>query len=272
MKKQSIMRRLYAIVILGLSVFLYECATVAGTGRKQLNLVSNTELFPMSFDQYSQVMRESRISNNTEQTQLVKKVGARIQKAVEKYFADNNIASQLDGYQWEYNLLEENTVNAWCMPGGKVAFYTGIMPICKDEAGVAVVMGHEIAHAVANHGRERMSQAIVAQYGLATLSGALGQNATLTNKMILQASGIGTDLGLKAFSRKNESEADELGLIFMAMAGYHPSEAPKFWERMAKQSGGAPPEFLSTHPSHETRISDLKKLMPKAMKYYNKAK
>lgn len=266
------MRRLYAILMLALTVFLYECATVAGTGRKQLNLVSNSELFPMSFDQYTQVMRESKLSNNTEQSAMIKRVGARIQKSVEKYFADNNLSKQLDGYKWEYNLIEENTVNAWCMPGGKVAFYTGIMPICKDEAGVAVVMGHEISHAVANHGRERMSQAVLAQFGLATLSGALGQNPTLTNKMILQASGIGTDLGLKAFSRKNESEADELGLIFMSMAGYHPNEAPKFWERMAANSNGAPPEFLSTHPSHDTRISDLKKLIPKAMTYYNKGK
>ncbi len=266
------MKFVYSITILLFSIVLYQCATVAGTGRKQLNLVSNSELLPMSYDQYNQVLKQSKRSTNKEQTAMVKNVGKRIQVAVEKYFADQGLSKELEGYQWDYNLLEENTVNAWCMPGGKVAFYTGIMPICKDEKGVAVVMGHEIAHAVANHGRERMSQAVLKQYGLATVSAAMGQNPTLTNKLILQASGIGTDIGLLAFSRKHESEADELGLIFMAMAGYHPKEAPKFWERMASNSKGAPPEFLSTHPSHDTRISDLKALIPKAMQYYKPAK
>ncbi len=154
------------------------------------------------------------------------------------------------------------------MPGGKVAFYTGIMPICKDEAGVAVVMGHEVAHAIANHGRERMSQQMVAQFGLSTLSAAMGQNPTLTNEILMQAVGAGTSLGMLKFSRTHESEADRIGLIFMTMAGYDPNEAPKFWERMTANSGGQePPEFMSTHPSHETRIKDLQGWIPEALKY-----
>ncbi len=267
------MKNLIASLLLVLSVVFYQCATVAGTNRKQLSLVKNSELFPMSYQQYDEVLKEGKLSSNKTQADMIKRVGTRIQKAVESYFTDLGRADELDGYKWEYNLLEEDVVNAWCMPGGKVAFYTGIMPICKDEKGVAVVMGHEIAHAVANHGRERMSNAIIKQYGLMTLGAAFGQDPTLTQKLILQASGIGSDIGMLAFSRTNESEADELGLIFMAMAGYNPNEAPKFWERMSANAGGSqPPEFLSTHPSHETRISDLKKLMPRAMEYYKKAK
>jgi predicted Zn-dependent protease len=155
------------------------------------------------------------------------------------------------------------------MPGGKVAFYTGIMPICKDESGVAVVMGHEVAHAIANHGRERMSEQMVAQFGLSTLSAMMGQNPSAGNQLLMQAVGAGTSLGMLKFSRTHESEADHMGLIFMAMAGYDPNTAPAFWERMESQSGGqAPPEFLSTHPASATRIKDLKGWMPEAMKYY----
>jgi predicted Zn-dependent protease len=203
---------------------------------------------------------------------MVKSVGARIQSAVERYMAQNNLSSQLAGFKWEFNVIDDpKTVNAWCMPGGKVAFYTGIMPICQDENGVAVVMGHEVAHAIANHGRERMSQAMVANMGLSTLSAALGQKPTMTKQLMLQAIGVGTQIGLLKFSRQDESEADHIGLIFMSMAGYDPNNAVSFWERMEKMSGGgSPPEFLSTHPSHATRISDLKGEIPEAMKYYKK--
>ena len=167
---------------------------------------------------------------------------------------------------------EDNTVNAWAMPGGKVAFYTGIMPICQSELGVAVVMGHEVAHAVANHGRERVSQQMAAQTGLSIASILLGgPGATASGDLLLQAAGAGTSLGILKFSRENESEADHLGLIFMAMAGYNPEAAPKFWERMSANSGGeAPPEFLSTHPSHSTRIEDLNNWLPEAKQFYNK--
>jgi predicted Zn-dependent protease len=224
----------------------------------------------MANQQYDQVLKEGKLSTNREQTAMVKTVGVRIQKAVEEYMASKKLSSELAGFEWEFNLLDDpNTVNAWCMPGGKVAFYTGIMPICKDEAGVAVVMGHEVAHAIANHGRERMSQGMLAELGLSSLSAAMGQNPTATTELFMQAVGMGTQVGMLKFSRQHESEADKIGLIFMAIAGYDPNEAPKFWERMAAQSGGgAPPEWLSTHPSNETRISDLKRDIPEAMKYY----
>ena len=253
-------------------LFLYACATVPVTGRKQMSLVSSSEIMQLSAEQYQQVLKESKLSGNAEQTDMVKRVGVRIEKAVEQYMAEKGASSQLEGFNWEFNLIEDDkTVNAWAMPGGKVAFYTGIMPICKDEKGVAVVMGHEVAHAIANHGRERMSQGLIAQFGLGTLSAAMGQNPTATQEVFMQAVGMGTNVGMLSFSRKHESEADHIGLIFMAMAGYDPNEAPLFWERMRDLSSGeAPPEFLSTHPSHETRVKDLQGWMPEAMPYYKK--
>ncbi|MCS6974987.1 MAG: M48 family metallopeptidase [Cyclobacteriaceae bacterium] len=263
---------------LRISVFVYltllvvACASVAVTGRKQLALVSNAEILPMAAQQYEEVIRQGPLSKNQEQTEMIRRVGVRIQKAVEQYMAEKNMSDQLAGFAWEFNLIDDpKTVNAWCMPGGKVAFYTGILPICKDETGVAVVMGHEVAHAIANHGRERMSQQMVAQFGIGTLAALMGQNPSAGKDLLLQAVGIGTNLGILKFSRQHESEADHMGLIFMAMAGYDPNEAPKFWERMTEMSGGQqPPEFLSTHPSHETRVRDLQSWIPEAMQYYKK--
>jgi predicted Zn-dependent protease len=228
----------------------------------------------MSFQSYTEVLKESKLSNNTEQAAMIERVGKRIQTAVEKYMTDNGAASQLNGFNWEFKLIEDdNTVNAWCMPGGKVAFYTGILPICKDEAGVAVVMGHEVAHAIANHGGERMSQGMVAQLGMSSLSVALGQNPKMTNQLLLQSIGMGAQIGMLSFSRQHESEADKIGLIFSSMAGYDPREAPTFWERMKAASGGqAPPEFLSTHPSNDRRISDLRAQLPEALKIYDQYK
>lgn len=266
------MRGIFTFLVLVLLV--YACSSVAVTGRKQLALVSNAELLPLAYQQYDEIIKQGPLSRNQEQTEMIRRVGVRIQKAVEQYMAEKGMSDQLAGFAWEFNLIDDpKTVNAWCMPGGKVAFYTGILPICKDELGVAVVMGHEVAHAVANHGRERMSQQMVAQFGLGTLAALMGQNPTAGKDLLLQAVGLGTNLGILKFSRQHESEADHMGLIFMAMAGYNPSEAPKFWERMTELSGGQqPPEFLSTHPSHETRISDLNKWMPEAMEYYKKAR
>jgi predicted Zn-dependent protease len=257
------------IVIVLAAALAYGCATVPVTGRKQLSLVSSAEINQMSATQYQEVIRKGPLSTNKEQTEMVKRVGVRIQKAVEKYMADKGASDQLTGFNWEFNLIEDaKTVNAWCMPGGKVAFYSAIMPICKDEAGVAVVMGHEVAHAIANHGRERMSQGLLAEFGLSTVSAAMGQNPTATQQIFMQAMGVGTNVGMLKFSRSHESEADHMGLIFMAMAGYDPASAPKFWERMATLSGGQqPPEFLSTHPSHDTRIKDLEGWIPEAMQY-----
>lgn len=251
---------------------IYACATVPVTGRKQLSMVSNSEIIPMADQQYQQVLKENKASTNQEYISTVKNVGIKIQKAVEEYMASKGLSDQLAGFQWEFNVIDDpKTVNAWCMPGGKVAFYTGIMPICKDENGVAVVMGHEVAHAIANHGRERMSQGLVANGLLGTVSGAMGQNPTLTQEVFMQAVGMGTQIGMLKFSRQHESEADKIGLIFMAMAGYDPHEAPKFWQRMTEMSGGQqPPEWLSTHPSHDTRIKDLNNQIPEAMKYYKK--
>ncbi len=260
------------LVFVTVATLTYGCTTVPLTGRRQLSLVPNSELLPMSFDQYKTVLSENKISDNAEYTRMVKSVGAKISVAVEQYMKQNGLSSQLNGYAWEFNVLEDNTVNAWCMPGGKVAFYTGIMPICKDEKGVAVVMGHEIAHAIANHGSERMSQGLVANGLLGGASIALGQNPTLTNEILMQSIGMGSQIGMLKFSRTHELEADKMGLIFMAMAGYDPHEAPIFWKRMDAASGGGtrPPEFLSTHPNPDTRIKDLNAAMPEAMKYYKK--
>jgi len=186
--------------------------------------------------------------------------------------ASKGWSDQLSGFNWEFNLIEDSkTVNAWCMPGGKVAFYTAILPICKDENGIAVVMGHEVAHAIANHGRERMSEGLIEQMGMSTLSAALGQNPSATSQIFMQAVGMGSNLGMLKFSRQHESEADHIGLIFMAMAGYDPNNAPIFWKRMvAMNTGQKPPEFMSTHPSDETRIKDLEGWLPEARGYYKK--
>lgn len=263
-------KRVIIFSLFGLVVFA--CARVAVTGRQQLSLVSNAEIIPMANQQYDSVVRTARLSTNQQQTAMVKNAGRRIQRAVEQYMAQNKASAELEGFQWEFNLLDDpKMVNAWCMPGGKVAFYTGIMPICQNEAGVAVVMGHEVAHAVANHARERMSQGLIANGLLGSVGAALGQNPTLTKQLFFQAIGVGAQVGMLKFSRQHESEADKIGLIFMAMAGYDPHEAPRFWERMSSQGGGGePPEWLSTHPSHGSRIKDLNAAIPDAMKYYKK--
>jgi len=254
-----------------LLMLVQACATVPVSGRKQLSLISNEEILPMSYQQYDALLKESEVSRNTEWADMVHRVGLNIQGAVEQYMKDNNYSNYLSGYEWEFNLIVSETVNAWCMPGGKVAFYTGIMPICMDETGVAVVMGHEVAHAVANHGRERMSESLVANGLLGGLSVAVGQNPTLAQEILMQSAGIGTELGMLSFSRQHETEADKIGLIFMAMAGYDPSAAPAFWERMAANSEGElPPEFMSTHPHPENRIKALQEEIPNAMKYYKK--
>lgn len=260
------------VFLFSAGILCYACAKVPVTGRTQLSLVSNSEIIPMAAQQYDEVLKKGPISTNKEQTDMVKRVGLKIQKAVEKYMTEKGASAELQGFAWEFNLIDDpQTVNAWCMPGGKVAFYTAIMPICKDESGVAVVMGHEVAHAIANHGRERMSTGLIQQFGLSTLGAAMGQNPGLTAQVFAQAVGYGSQLGMLSFSRKHESEADKIGLIFMAMAGYDPQEAPKFWERMSAGSGGQkPPEWLSTHPSDDTRIRDLNAAMPEALKYYTK--
>ncbi|MEN2283008.1 M48 family metallopeptidase [Algoriphagus sp. SE2] len=261
------MKKLGIIIVVGL--IAYACAKVPLTGRSQLALVSSEEIQPLVNEQYDQVLKESKVVTSSPDGQKVLKVGNKMSKAVEDYLRASGYSDLADEFKWEFNLLESDQVNAWCMPGGKVAFYTAIMPITQSETGIAVVMGHEIAHAVAAHSRERMSNGLVANFGVGILSSAIGQNPTLTQQIFLQSVGIGSELGMLSFSRKHESEADQLGLTFMALAGYDPREAPIFWERMQAQSGGeAPPEFLSTHPDPSNRIKKLNEWMPEALKYY----
>jgi len=255
------------------SLFLLSaCKTVPLTGRKQVSLIPGSQMNAMAVDQYRQVLSEAKVLKGTPEAQMVSRVGQKISVAVEEYLRKKGHADMIEDFKWEFNLIEENVANAWCMPGGKVAFYTGIIPICKDEAGIAVVMGHEIAHAIASHGSERMSQGLIQQFGGVALQVAIKDQPEKTQSLYMAAYGIGSQYGaMLPFSRLHESEADKMGLVFMAMAGYDPREAPKFWERMAANSGGnQPPEFLSTHPSHETRIKDLNTNMGEAMKYYLK--
>lgn len=224
----------------------------------------------MSAQQYEEFLGSQKVIRNTKEAARVHKVGRGIRDAVERYYAQHNMSDQLKGYAWEFNLVESKEVNAWCMPGGKVVVYTGILPIAGDEAGLAVVMGHEIAHAVARHGNERMSQALLTELGGVALSTALESYPEQTKALWMAAFGVGAQVGvLLPYSRLQENEADRLGLIFMAMAGYDPNEAPRFWNRMAAEKGGAaPPEFLSTHPSDKTRIEKIKQEIAEAMKYY----
>ena len=248
------------------------CSQVPVTGRSQLSLVSSQEMLSMSTTEYSNFIKTNKVAPSTDkQAQMVRKVGQNIQFAVEKYFREHNLSGNLSGYKWEYNLVESKEVNAWCMPGGKVVVYTGILPITKNDTGLAVVLGHEIAHAVAEHGKERMSQGMIAQLGGMALDQALEQKSAETKQIWMTAYGLGAQYGvLMPYGRTQESEADHLGLIFMAMAGYDPHAALTFWQRMAAQGGSKPPEILSTHPSDETRIADISKRMPEAMTYYHK--
>ncbi|MCT4625053.1 MAG: M48 family metallopeptidase [Schleiferiaceae bacterium] len=250
------------------------CKTVPLTGRKGLKIYPSSEINAMSFAQYKEVISTSQMSRNAQDVAMVKRVGNNIKNAVEKYLNENGHADLIQGYSWEFNLIEGKDANAWCMPGGKVAFYTGILPICKDETGVAVVMGHEIAHAIAEHGNERMSQGMIQQMGGMALSEALDKEPEQTKVLAATAFGLGAQYGVMLpFSRKHESEADKMGLMFMAMAGYNPQEAAEFWKRMKSMSGGAqPPEFYSTHAAHDTRIKDIQGWMSEAMVHYNASK
>ncbi len=260
----------FAIIAL-LTGLCASCSDVAITGRKQFNIVPDSTLNSMAATEYGQFLSENKKSTNAEQTSLVQKVGTRIASAVETYCNANGMADRIKGYNWEFNLVESEEINAWCMPGGKVVVYTGILPVTQDETGLAVVMGHEIAHAIARHGGERMSQGLLIEMGGIALSEALASRPAATQELFMQSYGIGANVGyLLPYSRLQENEADRLGLIFMAMAGYDPQAAVGFWERMANQGNAAqkPPELLSTHPADQTRINNLKNFMPEAMSYY----
>ena len=266
-QKRLYMKRILSTVI-ALSLFT-ACSTNSVTGRKQLKLFPEETLQQQAITEYRSFLSQNKVlsSNVNKDAEMVNRVGNRIAKAITDYYTQKGLASELNGYKWEFNLVESKEVNAWCMPGGKVVVYTGLLGITQNEAALAVVMGHEIAHAIARHGNERMSQAMAVQgIGMAAM---MSTKPSLGRDILLQSYGVGTGLGMLAYSRNHESEADKMGLVFMAMAGYDPRNAPQFWKRMAEQGGGQkPPEILSTHPSDERRIADLEAYMPEAMKYY----
>lgn len=257
-------------IITCLLLVLLGCSTVPKTGRSQLELVPDGQMVSLGQSSYRQFLSENKLSTDAEKTAMVKRVSQKIASAVEQYLKQENRLKNIEGFNWEFNLVESKEVNAWCMPGGKVVVYTGILPFTKDETGLAVVLGHEIAHAVAHHGNERMSQGLIAQLGGTALQVALAKKPQQTQQLYMTVFGAAANVGyLLPYSRLQESEGDYLGLIFMAMAGYDPQAAVPFWERMAAQGGGKPPEFLSTHPSDETRMKDLQKNMNEALSYYN---
>lgn len=247
-------------------VLVMSCAKNPFTGKSTLALVSNSEILPSAFQQYSQFLSENKVVTGTADAKRVENVGMKIKTAAERWLNANGHSNYLEGYAWEYKLVESKEVNAWCMPGGKIVFYTGIMPICKDDAGMAAVMGHEVAHALANHGQQRMSAGVLQQAGAVGVGLATGSKSAETQQLAMTAYGATTQFGgMLPFSRNHESEADMIGLTLMAIAGYNPDNAVTFWERMAAQSGGqAPPEFMSTHPSNATRIANIKSLIPQA--------
>jgi predicted Zn-dependent protease len=248
-------------------MLVFSCTTKNPfTGKNNLNFVSNSQLFPAAFQQYNQFLKENKVVTGTAEARTVETVGIKIKNAAETYLASKGFTDYLNGYQWEYKLIDDKAINAWAMPGGKIAVYTGLLPVAQNEAGLATVMGHEVAHALANHGAQRMSAAQLQQLGAVGVAVATGSQGAEKQQMWMQAYGIGSSVGVMLpFSRKHESEADMIGLTLMAIAGYNPDNALDFWQRMsAKAGGGAPPEILSTHPSDATRMANIKKLIPKA--------
>jgi predicted Zn-dependent protease len=256
--------------LLSLSFFLFSCASVPVTERRGLHLVPDSELTTMSYQEYNNVLKKSKLSTDMAKVSMVRRVGQRIATASEQLLVEKGHGDDIRNYKWEFNLIEDDkTVNAWCMPGGKVAVYTGLLFISQDENGLAVVMGHEVAHAIAKHGNERMSQGLLAQFGAIGLSVALAGNPGVTSDIFMQAYGVGAQVGfLLPYSRIQESEADHIGLILMAKAGYDPRGAVVLWQRMNAKGGARPPEFLSTHPAPESRIRNIESLIPEAMQVY----
>ncbi len=251
------------IIAFTLLMFL-SCSTNPFTGKKTLALIPNSQLFPTSFSQYNQVLSEGKVITGTQESEMIKRVGQRIAVAAERWLNANGKTGYLNDYKWEYNLIQEDVVNAWCMPGGKIAFYTGILPVAQNETAIAVIMGHEVAHALANHGQQRMSAGML-QQGLA-VAGNIAIKDEKSRNAFNQYYGIGSQVGVMLpFSRSHETEADRIGLYLTAIAGYNPDEGAELWKRMAQASGGqAPPEILSTHPANQTRINNLTALSPQA--------
>jgi predicted Zn-dependent protease len=259
--KISIMKKY--ITVICIAFLLIECSTVPITGRKRFIPVDDAQVLPTSFAQYKGFLEENQKSKDVRKTKEIRDVGKRISEAVDKFMRANKMKSDADAYRWEFNLIEDKTINAWCMPGGKVVFYTGILPICENVDGVAAVMGHEVAHAFAKHGQERMRNSQV-QKGLGALL-SIGTKDTENAKIWNMAYGLGSNVGMLKYSREHEAEADKLGLVFMIMAGYNGTEAAEVWVRMSKRAGESKqPGFLSTHPSNESRIQNLKAFLLEA--------
>ena len=258
------MKKIVSLCLIAL--MMYGCSTVPITGRKRFNFVSDAEVLPMSFAQYQGFLKENKLSTDASKSAEIKNVGAKISKAVDRFMRANGMTAEADSYRWEFNLIEDETINAWCMPGGKVVFYTGILPMCANTDGIAAAMGHEVAHAFAKHGQERMSTGTLQQLGGAGVMLATGNQDPKKAQMWNMAFGISSQLGMLAFSRSHENEADKLGMVFMIMAGYQPEEAVNVWIRMSERagSGSTPPEFMSTHPSNASRIQNLRAYMPEA--------
>ena len=259
------------IIFISFVLFMSACSSVLITGRKQLLLVSNSEVLSMSAVSYKQFVDSVPMSTDNKNVTLVKAVGENISASVIDYMNSNGLAEETTNYAWEFNLVQDTTVNAFCMPGGKVVVYEGILGKTLTEAGLAVVMGHEIAHAVAKHSNERLTQQMIASYGAGLTDMLLANRSEATRQSISILYGIGAQVGMiLPYSRKHEYEADRLGLIFMAMAGYDPNEAISFWERMSADNTGSSLEFMSTHPSDAKRIVKMKEVLPEALKYYKK--
>ena len=260
------MKKRNSFLLIGLSIVIISCATNPFTGKSSLALVPNSEILPSAFQQYGQFLTENKVIAGTSDAKRVENVGIKIKNAAEKWLNANGYQGYLKDYQWEYKLVDSKEVNAWCMPGGKIVVYSGILPITKDEAGLATVLGHEVSHALSNHGQQRMSADLLQQLGGAGVALATGGKSAETQQMAMTAYGAATQYGgILPFSRSHESEADKIGLTLMAIAGYNPDQAIIFWQRMSANSAGqAPPEFASTHPSDATRIAALKALVPQA--------
>jgi predicted Zn-dependent protease len=252
------------VFILGLILMVSACKVNPFTGKKVLNFYPNSQIFPMAFAQYDQFLGENKVIEGTAEAKMITRAGQRISSAAERWLTANGYPGYLKDYKWEYNLVKDTLVNAWCMPGGKIVFYTGILPITQTETGVAVVMGHEVAHALADHGAQRMSAGTLQQIG--AVAGNVAIQDPQKRNVFNQAYGVGSVVGVMLpFSRGHETEADRIGLQIMAIAGYNPDEAAELWKRMQARAGAnAPPEFLSTHPSNETRINNLTKWSPLA--------
>jgi Putative Zn-dependent protease, contains TPR repeats len=259
------------IFFAGCTVFLSACTTNAVTGRKQLSLISEGVLQQEAVTQYQSFLSQNKVVSNSvsKDAEMVRRVGGRIANAITQYYSSKGLSKELDGYKWEFNLVDNKEINAWCMPGGKVVVYTGLLPIAQNEAALAIVMGHEITHAVAHHGQERISQAMLAQ-GLALGGDLFTSGNPQANNIFNNIYGPAAQVGvLLPNSRNQEYEADHYGLIFAAMAGYNPREAVPFWTRMMNASqGNKPPEFLSSHPTDEKRIQKIQSYMNEALKYY----